>query len=171
MAVNCCVRPFATLGLAGVTATDTRVAAVTVNAALPLTPPLVAEIVLLPTAVVIARPFEPAALLTVAADGLDDDHVTCAVRSCVELSENTPVAVNWRDKPFAILGVAGVTPIDTSAAAVTLKLVLPLTPPLVAEIVLLPTAVVVARPFEPAALLTVATAPSEDAQVTAVVRS
>src|SRR5678809_366323 len=70
-----------------------------------------------------------------------------------------------------MLSAAGVTSIDISIASVTVKLVLPLTAPLVADTVVLPTPAVVAKPFEPAALLTVATALSEDVQVTCVVRS
>ena len=37
-----------------------------------------------------------------------------------------PVAVNGCVVPFAMLGSAGVTPIDTSAAALTVNVVLPL---------------------------------------------
>jgi len=137
----------------------------------PLTPPLVAEIVVLPTAEVVARPFEPAVLLTVAAAVLDDAQVTWVVRSCVELSENTPVAVNCRVKPRATLGLAGVTPIDTSTAGVTDNVVLPVTPPLLAEIAVVPTAAVVARPADPAALLTVAAAVLDEDHSTVVVMS
>ena len=70
-----------------------------------------------------------------------------------------------------MLGVAGVTSIDTRVASVTVKVVLPVTVALVADTVVEPTPAVVAKPFEPAALLTVAIALSEDAQVTWVVRS
>ena len=60
-----------------------------------------------------------------------------------------------------MLGAAGVTSIDTRVASVTVKVVLPVTArQLVADTVVVPTPAVVARPFEPAALLTVATAPS-----------
>ena len=48
--------------------------------------PLVAEIVVLPTAAVLANPCEPAALLIVATVVLLDAQVTCVVRFCVELS-------------------------------------------------------------------------------------
>ena len=60
------------------------------------------------------------------------------------------------------------TPGDTP---VTVKVVLPITVSLVADTVVEPTPAVVAKPFEPAALLTVAIVLSEDAQVTWVVRS
>ncbi len=74
------------LGVAGDTSIDTRVASVTVNIVSPLTSPLVADTVVLPTPAVIARPFESAALLTIATALSDEDQVTSAVRSCVELS-------------------------------------------------------------------------------------
>ena len=63
-----------------------------------------------------------------------------------------------------MLGTAGDTSIDTRVASVTVNVVSPVTPPLLADTVVLPRLAVVARPFEPAALLTVATAPSDDAQ-------
>ena len=87
MAVNCWVCPLATLGFAGVTLIDTKVALVTVNPVLPVTAPKAAEMVVEPTATEVARPFAPVTLLTVAMPALDEDHVTCAVRFCVELSE------------------------------------------------------------------------------------
>ena len=63
------------LGLAGVTAIDTRVAAVTVSEVDPETLPSVAEIVVEPPFAEVARPFEPPALLIVA---------TAAVRDAAE---------------------------------------------------------------------------------------
>ena len=48
MAVNCCVRPAATDGAAGVTEIDVNTAAVTVNVAEPVTEPEVAVIVVVP---------------------------------------------------------------------------------------------------------------------------
>ena len=120
MAVNCCVNPFAMLGLGGVTWIDTSVAAVTVRFALgELTAPRLAPMVAKPTPVAAASPAEPAALLIVATAESDEDHVTCEVRSCVEWSENTPVALNCAVVPFAALGLGGVTSIDTSVAGVT----------------------------------------------------
>ena len=71
------------LGIAGVTSMATSVAGVAVNVVLPVTLPLLADTVVLPTAAVVARPFEPAALPTVAAAVLDDAQVTSVVRSCV----------------------------------------------------------------------------------------
>lgn len=111
MAVNCLVVPFAIDGVAGVTEMETSVADVTVNVVEPLTPLVgsVAVIVVVPIAMDVAKPLEPAALLTttfgepvaleialliVAAPVLDELHVTAVVRSCVVPSVNVPVAVN-----------------------------------------------------------------------------
>ena len=60
--------------------------------------------------------------------------------------------------PSAIDGVAGVTAIDTSAAAVTVSVVDPFTVPEVAVIVAAPSVTVVASPIVGPALLIVATA-------------
>ena len=49
-----------------------------------------------PTDTPVASPSLPPALLTVAVAGLEDVHVTEAVRSAVELSEKVPVAVYCR---------------------------------------------------------------------------
>ena len=84
----------AMLGLVGVTARDTSDAGVTVRVVEPEILPDVAVIVAEPAATEVARPLEPAVLLIVAAAVLDDFQVTAAVRSCVVLSENVPVAVN-----------------------------------------------------------------------------
>ena len=74
------------LGAGGVTSIDTKVAAVTVNVVLPVTVSLVADMLVLPTPAVVARPFKAHALPTVATLPSDEAHVTCAVRSCVEPS-------------------------------------------------------------------------------------
>jgi len=85
--VNCLVVPRAILGLAGVIAIETSVAAVTVNVVDPEIAPDVAEMVVEPVATEVANPFEPAALLMVATDDADELHVTVVVRLCVEPSE------------------------------------------------------------------------------------
>ena len=74
------------LGSAGVTAIDTRVARSPSTSSSPVTPPLVADTVVLPAPAAVARPFESAALLTVATASSDEAQVTSVVRSCVELS-------------------------------------------------------------------------------------
>ena len=77
----------AMLGLAGVTAMDTRVAGVTVRIVNPDTFPDTAVIVVAPVAEEVADPLEPAALLIITAPVLDEFQVTAAVRFCVVLSE------------------------------------------------------------------------------------
>jgi hypothetical protein len=114
VAVNCCVPATMMVGVAGVTAIDESVAAVTVNVVDPTTPPLVALIVDAPTFRVVAKP----AALTVATVVVPDAHVTLLVRFCVELSLNVPIAVNCCVLPAATDGFAGVTAMDVSTAAV-----------------------------------------------------
>ena len=81
-------------GFVGVTSIETSSAAVTVRSVIPETLPSVAMIVVVPLATELADPSLPAALLIVAVPGLLELQVTAAVRSCVVLSENVPVAVN-----------------------------------------------------------------------------
>ena len=101
------------LGLAGVTAIDWRVAAVTVSTVEPVTPLSVAEIVEVPAATPVASP----AALTVATAVSAEAHVTWLVMFCVVLSENVPVAVNCSVVPVTMLGLAGVTAIEVRVAA------------------------------------------------------
>ena len=70
----------------GKDAKKTKLAEVMVREVLPETLPLVAERVVSPTVAELARPCEPAALLRVATRASLEDHVTCVVRFCVELS-------------------------------------------------------------------------------------
>jgi hypothetical protein len=73
------------LWLAGVTAMDTRVGvpACTASVVEPVTAPMVAVMVVDPTATAVAIPFDA----MVAVDVLEEFQVTNAVRSMVELSE------------------------------------------------------------------------------------
>ena len=113
VAVNCSVVPLAMLGLAGVTAIESRAAGLTVRTVEPLTPPSVALIVDVPVATPVASPLA----LIVATEVVAEAQVTWPVRSCVVLSEYVPVAVNCCGQPLATLGLAGVTAIDCRAAA------------------------------------------------------
>jgi len=126
---------------------------------------------LAPGPVAVASPLEPAALLIVAMFVLEELQVANVVKSCVELSEYIPRAVNCCVLPFAIEGVTGVTVIDVSVAAVTVSVVDFETLPSIAWITVDPTAAEVPRPFDPAALLTVATFVLEEVHVTEAVRS
>ena len=71
----------AIFAVAGVTAIDTKLAAVTVSVVLPTMAPLVAEISVVPAARVVACPKEPAAFDIVAVAGVAEAHVTVAERS------------------------------------------------------------------------------------------
>jgi hypothetical protein len=74
------------LGLAGVTAIDTRVAGVTVKMVDPETAPLAALIVVDPGLIAVASPLDPEALLTAATAVAEEAQPTVAVKFCVELS-------------------------------------------------------------------------------------
>ncbi len=161
VAVNCWLTPLGVLGLAGVTWIDTKVALVTVRVVLPEMLPLLAVRVVVPVLAALASPAVPAVLLTLATVGLEEDQVTCCVRSSVELSENTPVAMNGSVSPLGRLGLVGVTWMETSPWAVTVKLMLAVEPEKLAEIVTLPGDTAETSPPE----LTVATALSEDHQL------
>jgi hypothetical protein len=149
-------------GFAGVTAIDCSVAAVTVRTVEPLMDEDVAVIVEVPTPAPLARP----AALMVAVVVVPEDQVTLDVRFCVVPSLNVPVAVNCCVAPLAIDGFAGVTAIDCSVAAVTVRVVEPLIAPDVALIVEVPTPAPVARP----ATLIVAVVVVPDDHVTVLVR-
>jgi len=171
VAMNCCVVPAAMLGLAGVTAMDWSVAAVTFRVVEPETAPEVAVMVVEPTARAVAKPFEPAALLMAALAASEELQATEVVRSWVVLSENVPVAMHCCVVPAAMLGLVGVTAMETSVATVTFRVVVPETAPRVAVMVVEPAASVLALPLEPATLLMVALVASEELQATEVVRS
>jgi hypothetical protein len=156
---------------AGVVVIETSATGVTVSKVLPATLPSVAEIVVVPTFVVVARPFDPPALLIEATEGAEEAHVTDVVMFCVELSVYVPVAVNCCCEPLETEGEAGVTAIETSVAGVTVNCVEPLTLPSVAEIVVVPTLSELARPIEPGALLMVATPVLAEPQVTVALKS
>jgi hypothetical protein len=70
-----------------------------------------------------------------------------------------------------MVGFAGVTPIDTRVAAVTVRLEDAETPPRVAVIVVEPVPPAVAVPLKPSILLIEATFVTEELQVTEAVRS
>ncbi len=132
------------------------------------TAPMVAVMVVEPMVFAVARPFEPEMLLTVATPLLSEDQVTEAVMSCVEASENVPVAESCSVEPSPMVGFEGVTAMDVSAF--TVKVLEPETPR-VALMVAEPAATAVALPREPEALLMVATALFDELQVTNVVKS
>jgi hypothetical protein len=160
--VNCCVAPLVIDGLAGVTAIDCNVAAVTVSTVEPLIEDDVAAIVEVPSPAPVTRP----AALIVAIVVVPELHVTVPVRFCVVPSLNVPVAVNCCVAPLVIDGLAGVTAIDCSVAAVTVSTVEPLIEDDVAVIVEVPTPAPVASP----AALIVAVEVVPELHVTVLVR-
>ena len=153
------MNPASNDGLAGVTAMETRVGAVTVNVVLPETAPKVAVMVLVPAATVVARPV-PAAIVALA--GVPEVQVTEAVKSCVDASVNVPIAVNCRVRPAAVDGLAGVTAMETRRAVLTVNDVLPEIVPKTAETVVTPGSTAMASPI----LEILATARFDEAQVT-----
>jgi hypothetical protein len=94
----------------------------------------------------------------IATEVFDDVQVAVVVRSCVVLSENVPTAWNCKTLPLPMLASAGVTVIDTSSTAVTVSVAaFDVMPAKLARTDVVPVERAVARPFVPAALLTVAT--------------
>ena len=75
--MNCCESPMATEGFGGVTAIETRAAAVTVKVVDPLSPPEVAMMLDVPVAFVVASP----PVVIAATEGWEDAHVAVLVRS------------------------------------------------------------------------------------------
>lgn len=142
VAVNWSVSPFAMEGFAGVTAIDDRVAPVTVSIVEAVTEPDAAWIVDEPTAMALARP----AGETVATDGVSDDQVTELVRFWVLPSLKVPLAVNCCVVFLVTVGLAGVTAIDLSVAAATVKVIEPITLPNAAVITLVPADLAVTSP-------------------------
>ena len=105
----------------------------------------------------------------VATNACEEDHVTDVVKFCVLKSEKVPVAENGTTKvvPRGTLTDAGVTLMDTSSAGVTVSEALfEVTPERLAVMVVVPSAWDLASPFEPVTLLIIATAVSEEFQVT-----
>ncbi len=156
------------LGIAGVISIDCSTDAVTVRVVLPDFPDKVALMEVEPTAPAEAKPLPEPMHATA---GSDELQTTCVVRSWTVLSVKIPVAVNCWLLPTAMLGLDGVTPIDTNVADVIVSVVLPEIVPDIAVMTAEPAATEVARPLEPVVLLTVAAADADELQVTEAVRS
>lgn len=171
VAVNCSSTPFAIDGFAGEMTIEEIVAAVTVTVEESLKPPTVQPMSAVPTSTAVARPWLPDAFDTVATAAFVVLHSAVVVRSCVELSLNTPVHVNWTVDPFAMVGLTGVTTTLVSVTPVTVSVVDPEMVPKVARIVVAPFPVADARPFEPAVFEIVATLATVELHVAWAVRS
>ena len=161
-ALNCSTVPDANDGLVGVTAIETSDACVTVMAAVPLTDPTVAAIVLFP----VLLPFTTPELMTLAVPGTDEIQAAEFVTSCLLPSEYVPVAVNCCCALRERTADAGVNTIETRAAGFTVRVVAPLMLPETAEIVVVPAEMPLATP--PA--FTVATPVTEELQIAEPVR-
>src|SRR5690348_4774583 len=141
VAVSCTLLPTATPAVAGVTLTVLTGTSITVTAAVPLLPPLVAVIVAEPAETPVTSPL----VLTAATELLLVLHVTARPLSGFP-AESCGVAVSCTVLPAATLAVAGVTPTVATGTSVTVTMAVPLLPPLVAEIVALPAPTPVTRP-------------------------
>jgi hypothetical protein len=163
VAANCWFVPNTIDGFPGVTAIETRAAGATVRVVDPLTVPELAATVVVPTPVPVARP-----PLEIVATPCDEElHVTVLVRSCVLPSVYVPVAVNWLLLPKIMVGIAGVTVIESNAAALTVYVVEPLIPPELAVMIVCPAEALLAKPV----LLRVAMLGLEEIQVVVLVMS
>ena len=127
MAVNCVVVPCAIDIVKGVIAIDCTIALVAVTLALDEMLPEAAVTVAAPSAIAIASPDVEFALITTA-EGLADVHCTEAVISFVLPSVNVPLAESCTVVPIGNDALAGVTRSAASAAALTVRVVLPVTP-------------------------------------------
>jgi hypothetical protein len=107
------------VGLAGVMDNEVSVADETVSVVDPDTPFAVTLIVDVPVPKADASPPEVMVATAVFDDDQDDD----VVMSWVVLSENVPVAINWKLLPFATVGFVGVTAMDTSVTQETVTVV------------------------------------------------
>ena len=104
VATSCTVPLTGTLAVAGATSTDATATSVTVIAAVPLLPSLVAVIVAVPTACAVTSPLA----LTVATAWLLLAQVTTRPDSGVPFA-SFGVAVSWTVAPMSTLAVAGLT--------------------------------------------------------------
>ena len=127
VAANCNVVPGAIEGAGGVIAMDCKTALVTVTLALEEMLPEVAVTVEEPKPMAMASPAVPFALMPTI-EGFADTHCTEAVTSCLLPSVKVPVADNCRVVPSGRDGAGGEIASDASAAAVTVNVVVPVTP-------------------------------------------
>ena len=108
-------------GVCGLSVIVSSAAGLTVNVAVPLTPPTPIPIVLTPVPSVLASPCVPGVLLTVATPAVDELQCPACVTSCVVPSVYVPRAVNACVVPSGVVTSGGAIAIDTSAAAVTVS--------------------------------------------------
>ena len=112
VAVNCCDCPLAIDGLAGVTARESRAAALTVSVPEPVMLSDTALMLVVPGATALSKP----AAEIVATAGFVDIQTAEAVRSLALPSLKCPVAVNGCLEPLGRERADGATLMETSAA-------------------------------------------------------
>jgi hypothetical protein len=153
VAANCKLVPCAIVVRAGVTTMDLMVgvpvpeAAVTVNAVTALTLPMAAEMLEAPA----ATPFATPAALMVAVPIADEVHVAVLVTLLVVPSLNVATAVYWSVALAASDALAGDTAIEVTVAVgavafPTVKMVAPVTAPILAAMLLAPNPTPCANP-------------------------
>jgi hypothetical protein len=162
VAVNCLLASLGMVEFAGAIASETKVALVTVTAAVPEIDPEVAVTVDVPAPIALPIPVE----LTVRTFCALDDHWTDG-STCVLPSSNVPVAVNCCSVPIANEAVDGEAVIEVRCAATTVKEVESVRDPTLAVIVVVPGANNDASPV----LSMAATVVEEEVHVTPLVRS
>ncbi len=156
--LSCSVAPAEILSVAGETVIAVTVFAVTVSIALPLTPFDDAVMLVEPAATPVASPVP----FIVATAALAAVQLTVELTFAVVPSLYFDVAVNCCVMPAEILPLDGATVIAANVFAATVSVALPLTTPNAAVTVELPDATPVASPV----VFSVATAGSEDVQLT-----
>jgi len=109
-------------------------------------PPALAPITVDPAAVVVARPAPLGPFAMVATLAADELQWVLNVTSCVVASVNVPTALNCCVLPAVTEGFAGVIAIELSVPFATVKVVVPVTPAVVAEMVTVPSFFPLANP-------------------------
>ena len=142
VAVSWIVCPVSSAADPGLTVTDATGTVVTVIAAVPACPSLVAVMVAEPAVTPLTRPV----LVTVATLVLLDVHVTARPDSALPLA-SLGVAVSCTVWPCGTLADAGLTLTDVTGTAVTTIVAVPACPSLVAVIVAVPPPTPVTRPL------------------------
>jgi hypothetical protein len=132
--VNCCFVPSAIEAVPGVTVINVSADGVTVRVPEPVIPLEAAVMFATPKPVLVVRPAE----FTVAAVVSLEVQLAMPVKSCVLPSEYVPMAANCCFVPNAIDMFGGETAIEVSAAAVTIRVVDPVTDPEFALIMVCP---------------------------------
>src|SRR6266581_208663 len=141
-AVSCTVPPTYRFGAAGLTVTAATGTRLTVTLVVPLCPSLVAVIVTAPAATPVTSP----AADTVAIAGFELAHATTRPVSTFPAA-SLVTALSCTVPPTYRFGAAGLTVTAATGTRLTVTLVVPLCPSLVAVIVTAPAATPVTRPF------------------------